>query len=144
MSGAPPLPTVTPLDEHFWRGGADGRLMVLRCDVCETWLHPPTPRCRNCGATAVRPQPVSGRGRVRTYTVNHQPWFPALPPPYVIAIVGLVEQPGLQLLTRLVDCDPDEVRIGMEVRVRFEPHGDVYLPLFAPECSGETGGSPPA
>jgi uncharacterized OB-fold protein len=132
VSGTPPLPAVTRLDEHFWRGGASGRLMILRCDVCATWLHPPTPRCRRCGSTAVRPQPVSGSGRVLTYTVNHQRWFPALPPPYVIAIVELVEQPHLQLLTRLVDCDPDEVRIGMEVSVRFEPHGDVHLPVFAP------------
>jgi uncharacterized OB-fold protein len=70
---------------------------------------------------------------VRTFTVNHQPWFPALPPPYVIAIVELVEQRGLQFLTRLVACAVEDVHIDLAVRVRFEPHGDVHLPLFAPD-----------
>jgi len=31
-----------------------------------------------------------------------------------------------------VGCDPDEVRIGQEVSVRFEQHEDVWLPLFEP------------
>jgi uncharacterized OB-fold protein len=75
---------------------------------------------------------VSGRGRVRTFTVNHQPWFPALPVPYVVAIVELEEQDGLQFLTRLVDCDVEAVIVGLPVQVRFEAHGDVWLPLFAP------------
>lgn len=139
--GAPPVPAVTPLDEHFWRGGATGALLLLRCDSCGTWLHPPTPLCRRCTSLEVRPQPVAGRGTVRTYTVNHQPWFPALPPPYVIAIVELDEQPGLQLLTRLVDCDAAAVRIGLRVRVRFEAHGDVHLPLFTPDT--DAGGAEP-
>jgi uncharacterized OB-fold protein len=131
--GGPPLPAVTPLNEHFWRGGATGRLLIQRCGACGLWLHPPTPACRRCRSADVKPEPVSGRGRVRTFTVNHQPWFPALPPPYVIAIVELTEQPGLQFLTRLVDCDPETVQAGLPVAVRFERHGDLHLPLFAPE-----------
>jgi uncharacterized OB-fold protein len=128
---------VTPLDEHFWRGGAGGRLLILRCDDCGFWLHPPGPVCRRCFGRRLTPAPVSGRGRVRTFTVNHQPWFPALPPPYVLAIVELVEQPGLQFLTRLVDVEPDAVRAGLAVAVRFEAHGDVHLPLFAPDGGPE-------
>lgn len=132
-AGLPPLPAITALDEPFWRGGATGRLLILRCGACGFWLHPPGPVCRRCRSVDVKPVPVSGRGRVRTFTVNHQPWFPALPTPYVIAIVELDEQPGLQFLTRLVDCAPDTVRAGLPVTVRFEQHGDVYLPLFTPE-----------
>ena len=124
---------VTALDEHFWRGGAGGRLLILRCDHCGFWLHPPGPVCRRCFSTALTPTAATGRGRVRTFTVNHQPWFPALATPYVIAIVELDEQPGLQFLTRLVDCSPETIRSGVRVRVRFEPHGDIHLPLFTPE-----------
>jgi uncharacterized OB-fold protein len=132
-TGAPPVPSVTPLDEHFWRGGATGRLLILRCDGCGFWLHPPGPICRRCLGTALTPTAVSGRGRVRTFTVNHQPWFPALPVPYVVAIVELEEQAGLQFLTRLVGAPPESVRAGLAVRVCFEPHGDVHLPLFTPD-----------
>lgn len=130
---APPVPLVTALDEHFWRGGATGRLLILRCDACGFWLHPPGPVCRRCFATALTPTAVSGRGRVRTFTVNHQPWFAALPAPYALAIVELEEQPCLQFLTRLVDCPIEDVRSGLAVRVCFESHGGVHLPLFAPE-----------
>ena len=139
ISGLPPLPAVTALTEHFWRGGAKGQLFILRCHACGYYLHPPTPVCRRCLSRDIGPTPVSGAGRVRTFTINHQPWFPALPTPYVLAIVELDEQPGLQFLTRLVDCPPETVQAGLRVRVRFEPYGDIHLPLFAPD---PTGGGP--
>jgi uncharacterized OB-fold protein len=76
---------------------------------------------------------VSGRGEVWAHTVNHQPWFPAMPPPYVVAIVELVEEPGLRLTTNIVGCPPDDVRAGMGVEVGFEDvGGGVWLPLFRP------------
>jgi uncharacterized OB-fold protein len=75
---------------------------------------------------------VSGRARVLSYTWNHQPWVPAPDHPYPIAIVEIAEQPGLRLMTNLVGCGADEVRIGLEVRAVFERHEDVYIPLFEP------------
>jgi uncharacterized OB-fold protein len=50
----------------------------------------------------------------------------------VIAIVELADAAGLRLTTRIVRCAPDGVRIGMRVRVVFEQHGNVYIPLFEP------------
>jgi uncharacterized OB-fold protein len=76
---------------------------------------------------------VSGRGTVFTFTVNHQPFRPEVPPPYVIAIVELAEQAGLRVPTNLVGCELDRVRCGMPVRVRFERHGEVFVPLFEPD-----------
>ncbi len=67
-----------------------------------------------------------------TFTVNHQPYHPEVPPPYVIAVVELSEQPDLRVVTNLVDCDPDDVRIGTAVEVRFEQHGEVFVPVFVP------------
>ena len=75
---------------------------------------------------------MSGRGTVIGYTVNHHRWHPDLPPPYIVAVVALAENPGVRLTTTLVDCDPSEAAIGQEVVVRFEHHEDVWLPLFAP------------
>ncbi|MGH7819729.1 MAG: Zn-ribbon domain-containing OB-fold protein, partial [Candidatus Binatia bacterium] len=126
------LPTLTPATEFFWRAGASGRLLVLRCDDCATYLHPPAPVCPRCLSRRLAPHPVSGRGRVYSCTVNFQPWRPELETPYVIAIVELEEQAGLRLLTNVVGCPVEEVRIGMEVEVTFAAHGDVYLPLFRP------------
>ena len=126
------LPRVTALNRHFWTGGSEGELRFLRCRACETWIHPPSPRCPACLGKDVEPLAVSGRGSVLSFTLNHQPWVPAPDHPYVIAIVELEEQTGLRLTTNLVHCEPDAVRIGMPVRVVFEDHGEVHVPLFEP------------
>ncbi|MEB3070682.1 Zn-ribbon domain-containing OB-fold protein [[Mycobacterium] vasticus] len=130
-----PLPALDPANTPFWTGGADGNLLICKCDACHRWLHPPVPICRFCLSTDVAPESSSGRGEVLTYTINRQPWLPTLPPPYVIAVIGLDDDPELRLTSRLVDVEPDEVAIGMRVRVCFEEAGDVWLPLFTPERS---------
>lgn len=131
------LPAVTPENEHFWRGGAQGELRFLRCEECATWIHPPAPVCPSCLSRAVAPAAVSGKGRVFTFTINHQPWYPGLDPPYVVAIVALPEQPDLRLTTNIIGCEPGEVTFDMPVRVVFEEHpdprGSVWLPFFEPD-----------
>lgn len=127
------LPRVSPENEHFWQGGAQGELRFLRCGPCREWIHPPAPLCPACHSRELLPEVVSGEATVLTYTVNHQPWIPGFDPPYVVAIVGLPEQEGLRLTTNIVNCPIDSVEIGMPVQVVFESAGDgVYLPLFEP------------
>ena len=134
MTGRPfrVLPRVTDANRHFWTGGAAGELRFLRCGACGTFVHPPAPVCPDCLSREVAPAAVSGRATVVTFTLNHQPWVPAPDHPYAIAIVEIVEQPGLRLMTNIVNCPPEAVRIGMAVRVVFEPHDDVHVPLFEP------------
>jgi uncharacterized protein len=126
------LPRVDDTNRHFWTGGEHGELRILRCGDCGYWLHPPGPVCPRCLGAAPVPAAVSGRATVHTYTVNHQPWYPGLDPPYVVAIVALPEQAGLRLTTNIVGCPPGDVHIGMAVRATFERHDDVWLPLFSP------------
>jgi uncharacterized OB-fold protein len=127
------LPLVTPENEHYWHGGAEGKLRFLRCESCRYYVHPPAPLCPECLSRDLSPEAVSGRAVVHTFTVNHQPWIPGFDPPYVVAIVEIEEQPSLRLTTNLVGCEIDDVRIGMLVRVTFEDIGDdVFLPLFEP------------
>jgi uncharacterized protein len=52
--------------------------------------------------------------------------------PYVLALVELDEQDDVRLVTNIVHCGPDEVSIGMPVRVVFEECDDVWVPLFEP------------
>jgi uncharacterized protein len=108
----------------------DGQLLIEYCDDCARWAHPASGQCRDCGA-AVQPKPVSGRGTVFTYTVNHHPYNPEIPTPYVIAIVELAEQEGLRVAANIVDCEPDSVACGMPVAIRPEKDG-AGAPQFAP------------
>lgn len=109
--------------------------MIHRCDRCALWVSPPAADCPQCGG-ALEPRPVSGKGKVFTYTVNHQPFNPTVPVPYVIAIVELDEQPELRIATNIVDCAPEAVYVGQNVEVRFEPHGadgdTAFVPVFVP------------
>jgi uncharacterized protein len=127
------LPAVDDCNEAFWRGGSDGRLHIFQCSSCRYFVHPPAPVCPSCYGRSVAPVAVSGRGTVYSFTVNHQRWdADASPEPYVIAIVELVEQEELRVLTNLVGCVPDDVRIGMEVAVEFREREDLHLPVFSP------------
>ncbi|WP_319447731.1 MULTISPECIES: Zn-ribbon domain-containing OB-fold protein [unclassified Mycobacterium] len=129
------VPRVLPrLDLHtkaFWTGGANAQLLIARCRDCSRWVHPPVADCPNCGGP-LEPTPVSGDGVVFTYTVNYQQFHPAVVPPYVIALVELPEQPGLRIAANIAGCDPEAVAIGMAVRVEFEQHEHVFVPVFTP------------
>ena len=127
-----PVPLLSAVNEPFWTAGADGVLRIRRCLDCGLWVHPPELRCPNCLSRRVEPEAVSGRAEVLTFTVNHQPWQSELVVPYVIAIVELVDAPGVRLTTNIVNCPIGSVHIGMAVQVVFEPLDNVFLPLFEP------------
>ena len=126
-----PLPVLTPENTAFLTGGHDGRLLIMQCRDCDYYLHPPTPVCGRCLSTSVAPTPVSGRGTVYSYTISEYAWHPAFPPPYVIALVALEEQPELRLTSDLLGCPPERVRVGLPVRVTFVDCGEIALPVFA-------------
>lgn len=124
-------PAPTRDEEEFWRSGADGRLRMQRCGSCGRWQHPPNPVCFQCLSRQVAFEPVGGDGSVYSFTINHQPWLPLLRDPYAVIVVELDEQPGLRFVSRLVDTDMADVRIGLRVRVVFEPLGEgLFAPLF--------------
>jgi uncharacterized OB-fold protein len=138
------LPAVTPEDAHFWQGGGGGMLQVLRCQGCHFFIHPPSPICPKCRSRDIAIATVSGRGRVASFTVNHQAWRPGLRVPYLIAIVELNEQAALRLTTNIVNCAVAEVQVGLPVSVVFEQIEDVWLPLFEPDPdSGDRRGDGP-
>jgi uncharacterized protein len=83
----------------------------------------------------VGPEPVCGRATVATFSVNVHTWFPGFPPPYVVAIVELEEDPTVRLTTNVMGCDVVDVHIGMPVAVFFEEWDDVWIPLFRPVAS---------
>jgi uncharacterized OB-fold protein len=130
------LPRIDDTNRHFWTGGEHGELRFLRCQADGTWIHPPAPVCPTCHSKDLTPEAVSGTGRVHTFTINHQAWIPGFDPPYAVAIVALPEQEGLRLTTNIVGCEVDDVVIGLEVRVLFEHHDDVWIPLFTPVEGG--------
>ena len=129
-------PRITPplddVNRPFWTGGASGVLQITRCRSCRHWVFPLSTTCPDCGGPTAY-EATSGKGTVFTHTTNAHPYNPAVPVPYNISIVELVEQEGLRFITNVVDCRPEDVHIGMPVRVQFEQNGEVFVPVFAPD-----------
>jgi uncharacterized OB-fold protein len=116
----------------YWTAGREGRLHIHRCSDCGYYVHPPAPFCPACEGVNVAAAPVSGRGRITTYTINHKAWVPGLAVPYVLALVELDEQADVRLVANITHCDPSSVKFGMAVEVWFEPCEDMWIPLFRP------------
>jgi len=135
----PPIPNPDDLTQFFWEGVLAHRLMILRCDDCGFYIHWPRQVCPNCLSLSLTPAEVSGQATLATWTFPIQPFDPYYRAhiPYALAVVELVEQSGLKMVTDLVDYDKEALRIDMPVHVVFREVGPgVTLPLFAPAPSG--------
>src|SRR5262249_6095340 len=130
MAASRALPRLDAENRFFWTGGADGKLRLLRCQECATFVHPPRLVCRHCLSDKVAPEVVAGTGVVDTFTVNYQQWRPGLEVPFVIARVAIDGAAGVYLTTNIVGCPVEAVQIGDRVRATFEQHGEIYIPLF--------------
>jgi uncharacterized OB-fold protein len=129
-----PAPQPDATTSFFWDGASKGRLLLQRCAACGYLQHPPDVVCTECQSAELGQVEMSGRGRLYSFAVADRAFHPGFVShlPYVVALVELVEQPGLRLLTNIVEADPDRLRIGMPLEVTFEQRGDISLPQFRP------------
>ena len=136
----PPMPEPTELSRPFWDGAKEHQLIIFRCRECGHHIHPPRPLCDRCLSWSVAPHPVSGRGTLFSYTVTPSAFHPywADRVPYVVALVDLDEEAGVRLMTNLVDCPEDLLRVGLAVEVVFEERAPGFtLPVFRPAVDRE-------
>ena len=130
---AKPLPRVTPELAPFFTAAKARKLVVQRCSGCGQMRFPPRELCSHCWSRDAEWVPVSGRGEVFSFYWMHQIYHPgfAAEVPYAVVLVKLAEGP--KLISNLVGIAPADIRIGMSVRVVFEPLNDeITLPKFAP------------
>jgi len=114
---------VTPETEAFHAGTKEGRFMIRRCPACHRAHWYPRSLCPFC-FTETAWETASGEGVIYSYTVMRR-----VPVPYALAYVTLAEGPAM--MTNLVDCDFDALRIGQAVRVVLKPSADGSLvPCF--------------
>lgn len=112
--------------QPYWDAAAQGTLLVKRCTACQRLHHYPRALCPFCLSDRTEWQPVSGRGTLYTFSVMRR-----VQVPYAIAYVTLDE--GVTLMTNIIDCDFDQLRIGQPVRVVFvATEGGPPLPMFTP------------
>jgi uncharacterized OB-fold protein len=130
---AKPLPRVDEETKGFWEACRRHELYLQRCRDCGEVRYYPRALCPNCLSDRTEWLRSRGNGTVYTFTVTYQNQSAGFRDslPYVLAYVELAE--GVRMLTNIVGCAPDQVKIGMPVEVTFDDvTPDVTLPKFKP------------
>jgi len=137
-----PLPDLS--DERtaeYFAGAARGELVVPRCDACNRFVWYPEKECPSCGGGPLTWTPVSGRGRVFTWTVVERAFLPAFEEmvPFVTGLIALDEDPSVRIVSYIVDCDPEALAADVPVEAVFRPlrfptvpDKSVAVPMFVP------------
>ena len=122
-----PAPAVSPENKAFFDAAAAGKLVLKFCLDCKEFHYYPRTLCPFCFSGNTQWRDAKGAGTIYTYSVLRR----GVPEPYCIAYVTLEE--GVSMLTNIVDCDLDAVKIGMQVKVVFKPtDGGPPVPMFTP------------
>jgi uncharacterized OB-fold protein len=125
------IPRFSRWGKPFWEGAKRHELMIQECSDCGYKNYPPTLYCPRCLSSNLKWVKASGKGRVHSYTVVYEYPPPGFKTPYIIALIDLEE--GVRMLSNIVDCSPEDVKIGMPVEVAFiDVTEDFTLPVFRP------------
>src|SRR5262249_3815090 len=121
-----PLPLPDRITEPFWEGCKRHQLLIQRCSRCGTYRYGPQPVCYACQCFEWDWIASEGRGEVYSFTIARHSVHPATAEsiPYNIAVVALRDCGGVWLTSNITDCDPDDIEIGMPVRVTWEDVGE--------------------
>ncbi len=128
-----PLPRLDQENRPFWEACARHELYVQKCKSCGTLRYYTRVLCPTCLSDQTEWVKSNGKGKVYTFTVTYQNQSAGFREnlPYIMAYVELDE--GIRMLTNIVGCKPEEVKIGMPVEVTFEDATpEISVPLFRP------------
>jgi uncharacterized protein len=121
-----PAPNVSVETKAFWDAACEKRFVLPTCTACGRAHWYPRAICPFCGSDKVAWRNASGQGAIYTFSVMRRS-----KEPYVIAYVTLPEGPTM--MTNIVDCDFDALRIGQPVSVVFwDSEGGPPVPMFRP------------
>jgi uncharacterized OB-fold protein len=121
-------------------------LVVQECTSCGRLQWPPRPICGYCYSMRTSWTPVSGQGALFSWTVVHRAHSLEYRQevPYVIALAGLAEDPGVRLLARGDGLTEPGLRPGLAVAVSFHERGTgIVLPYWAPAGHASPGQAGP-
>jgi len=94
------------------------RLEAGKCKKCGKHYFPPRMVCHDCHGREFETVQLDRQGKVVTFTVIRiAPAQFADQAPYAMGIIEV--DPGIRLMTQIVDCDPDHIEIGMPVKLEF-------------------------
>ena len=129
---AKPIPLADELSAPFWAAATEGRLEVQRC-ACGYYNHPPRLVCDACLSQELKFEPVSGKGKIYSFTIMHQGDVAGFEgeAPFLNVVIELDAQPMLLMVANLPAASREGVKIGAPVAVQFEDRGGgIIIPQF--------------
>ncbi|MFA5365044.1 MAG: Zn-ribbon domain-containing OB-fold protein [Candidatus Bathyarchaeia archaeon] len=97
----------------------ENRLMAAKCKKCGAVNLPPKPMCTKCCSTDLEWNELEGTGKLLSYTVIHvAPEQYQSMAPYVVGIIEF--EKGVRLPGIIRNVNPDEVRIGIKLKIESE------------------------
>jgi uncharacterized protein len=121
--------------QPFWDDAKNEQLLAPKCANCGKFRMPPTRFCTNCLSTELEYEPLPGTGTVFTFIIVRHPLNPRATDyvPFMPAAIDPDGAPGIRFISNVVECEPEEVHIGMNVRVVWHHASDTLtVPFWAP------------
>lgn len=116
-------------DKPMWESIAAGEMRLQRCSQCSRFRYPPGACCPTCLSTEFEWLPISGKGRVLSWTTFHRKYLPAYPPPVTCVAVQLDEGPIL--IANIDQADMPVLALDAPATLFYDTHPDGYaLPRF--------------
>lgn len=92
------------------------RLEAGKCNKCGYLAFPPRLVCPECGHKEFNTVNLKPEGSILTFTIIHVPPDSfASESPYAVGIIETDD--GARLTSQIVDCKPEEVKIGKRVKL---------------------------
>jgi uncharacterized OB-fold protein len=139
LTHLPPLSLTDPASDErtqpFWDAAKDEHLVGPRCARCQAFRMPPTIFCPACMSTDIEYIPLPGTGTLYSFTVVRTPSIPEFEGhvPFIPAAIDADGAPGMRFVSNIVDTEPENVSVGMKVRVVWHHVSDhLTLPFWAP------------
>lgn len=111
-----------------------GKFKIQRCSSCDLHVFFPRMACPHCGAATLKWVEASGQGTVYSTSTPRG----SKEGDYNISLIDLAEGP--RMMSRVVDIEPEQVQIGMEVEAFIGEIDDQKLVLFKPRSTGSKEG----
>ena len=119
------------------QGAGLGCGVTQGCAACGGFRYPPGPCCPACLSTEASWEPLSGRGRVLSWTTFHRQYLPAYPAPLTCVAVALEEGPIM--IGNIDEADAEALTLDAPVELIYGTHPDGYaLPRFRLAPAGAT------
>lgn len=127
-------PTWIDRDNIDFFRGFEQQLLINKCGACGKWSQPPYPVCPFCQSDDVHATPVSGRGKIFTFTILYTGSARGVDYSggHPVAVIDLKEQDGLRATGTIVGCANDEIEIGMPVELTWIERRDAPIPAWQP------------